>query len=278
MSKFFNRTRISSSIPQKLLQEGKFHLIPIYYLMLTSELANEAIKHSGSYRFADHIYENKPKGRFGIGYILDAALLMLPSSRSFRMRYVYGKEEMHRVISERSANSNDKTIDILAVPSGLGRELFEVAYEVVAMNIPAKKRLRLWGLDLDAEVVARTNIRAEQEYVQINFAQGDALDDSSYPHKYDMILSTGFTDFLDDAETEHFYGLLRGKLKPGGAMVTSGMLPHRLSAYLMENLAELTASYRTEANLRNLAERAGYVSIKTYKDPGGLQTMLIAKQ
>ena len=245
--------------------------------MHTSELAREAIKHSGSYRFADHIYENKPKGKFVVGYILDAVLLILPSSRSFRMRYIYGKEEMHRVINERSDNLNDETIDILAVPSGLGRELFEVAHEVTHINNPAQKPLRLWGLDLDEEVVAHTNARAKRESVQISFLHGDALDDASYPLKYDMILSTGFTDFLDDADTELFYRLLRGKLKPGGVLVTSGMLPHRLSAYLMENLAELTASYRSQESLRSLAKHAGYESIKSYKDPTGLQTMLIAQ-
>ena len=54
-----NRTRTSESIPRKLLREGKLHLLPIYALMRTSDLAREGIENSGSYRFADHVYRNE---------------------------------------------------------------------------------------------------------------------------------------------------------------------------------------------------------------------------
>jgi len=51
-----------------------------------------AIEHSGSYKFADHVYRNEPSGRFGIGRALDAVLLRMrggncwSSSRSGWMR------------------------------------------------------------------------------------------------------------------------------------------------------------------------------------------------
>ena len=53
MSALHNRTRTSASIPRKLLREGKLHLLPVYALMRTSDLAREGIENSGSYRFAD---------------------------------------------------------------------------------------------------------------------------------------------------------------------------------------------------------------------------------
>ncbi|HEX4682464.1 MAG TPA: hypothetical protein VH277_07150, partial [Gemmatimonadaceae bacterium] len=86
-----NYTRQSRSIPRRLLAEGKPHLIPLYGLMLTSDLGREGILHSGSFRFADHVYRARPSGRFGVGYVLDALLLRLPAARSMRSRYVHAR-------------------------------------------------------------------------------------------------------------------------------------------------------------------------------------------
>lgn len=277
MPQFHNRTRISHSIPRRLFREGKFYLIPIYYIMLTSDLAHEAIKNSGSYTFADHIYRDQPSGRFLFGTVLDAILLKLPSSRSMRMRYVYGKSEMHAVISRMHLKDDSSTLDILAVPSGLGRELFEVAEELIQIEHPQLRRIRFFGLDLDSDLVAEMNKRGEAFLIPIEFFSGDALNASDYPASYDMIFSTGLTEFLDDDKVEQFYRVVLSKLKAGGVFVTSGMLPHPISAYLMSNIAELHAWYRDENDLRVLAGAAGFSSVNTYKDPVGLQTMMIAR-
>lgn len=277
MPKFHNRTRTSCSIPRKLFREGKFYLIPLYYIMQTSDLAREAIEHSGSYRFADHVYRNKPSGRFLFGTVLDAILLKLPSSRSMRMRYVYGKKEIHTTISYAKLKDDASTLDILAVPSGLGRELFEVAEELIRMQHPRLSQVRFYGLDLDQDLVAKMNERSASFTTPITFFSGDALESSNYHRTYDMIFSTGLTEFLDNEHVEQFYRIVLSKLKPGGVFVTSGMLPHPLSAYLMRNIAELHASYRGENDLRHLAGVAGFSSVETYKDPVGLQTMMIAR-
>ncbi len=245
--------------------------------MLTSDLAHEAIKHSGSYRFADHIYKNQPSGRFILGTLLDAILLKLPSSRSMRMRYIYGKKEMHALIDHMHIKDESNTLDILAVPSGLGRELFEVADELIKMKHPRSKQVRFFGLDLDNELVAEMNKRSQAFSIPITFISGDALDVADYPATYDMIFSTGLTEFLDDNNVEKFYRVVLSKLNPGGVFVTSGMLPHRVSSYLMSHIAELHAWYRDENDLRSLANAAGFSTINTYRDPIGLQTMLVAR-
>ena len=69
-----NRTRRSESIPKRLVAEGKYHLLPVYALLTTSDLAREGIRNSGSFRFADHIYRNEPSGRYGFGRVLDRVL------------------------------------------------------------------------------------------------------------------------------------------------------------------------------------------------------------
>jgi len=269
VSTFHNRTRRTASIPRRLVREGKLHLLPVYYLGLTTALGREAIENSGSYDFADHIYGNRPAGRFLVGYLLDALFLNLKSARSFRSRYLYARSEIQRLIVERA-----DPIDVLAVPCGLARELFDVSTWLA--NDRPKQQVRLIGMDLDPELVSRLAGTSRRLGMGIEFVCGDALSADAYPAQpFDGIVSLGFTEFLDDTLVAAFYRLAHGKLKPGGRLVTSGMRPHKLSDYLLRNVADLQTCYRSAETLRGLARQAGFEQLSTYEDRTGLQTMLI---
>lgn len=269
MSTFHNRTRRTASIPRRLVREGKLHLLPVYYLGLTTELGKEAIENSGSYDFADHIYGNRPAGRFPVGYLLDALFLNLKSARAFRSRYLYARGEIQRLIGERA-----DPVDVLAVPCGLARELFDVSVSLAGER--RNQQVRLYGMDLDQGLVNRLAATSRRLGSGIEFVCGDALSADAYPSRpFDGIVSLGFTEFLDDTLAAAFYRLAHGKLKPGGRLITSGMRPHRLSDYLLRNVADLQTSYRSAETLRGLARQAGFEQISTYEDRTGLQTMLI---
>jgi len=269
VSTFHNRTRRTASIPRRLVREGKLHLLPVYYLGLTTELGKEAIENSGSYDFADHIYGNRPAGRFLIGYLLDALFLNLKSARSFRSRYLYARGEIQRLIGERA-----DPVDVLAVPCGLARELFDAS--VWLADEGRNRQVRLCGMDLDQGLVNRLAATSRRLGSGIEFVCGDALSADAYPTRpFDGIVSLGLTEFLDDTLAAAFYGLVLGKLKPGGRLITSGMRPHKLSDYLLRNVADLQTSYRSPETLRGLARQAGFEQISTYEDRTGLQTMLI---
>src|SRR3954449_2615893 len=91
-----NFTRRSDDFIAKFAREGRYHLIPLYWLLRLSDLAREGIEHSGSYRFADHIYRDEPSGAGWFGRWLDRRLLNLSASRAMRGRYLRAREEMHR--------------------------------------------------------------------------------------------------------------------------------------------------------------------------------------
>jgi len=269
VSTFHNRTRRTVSIPRRLVREGKLHLLPVYYLGLTTELGKEAIENSGSYDFADHIYGNRPAGRFLVGYLLDALFLNLKSARALRSRYQYARDEIQRLIVERSG-----PIDVLAVPCGLARELFEVSAWLGEEH--RDRPVRLCGMDLDQELVNRLAATSRRLGSVMEFVCGDALSPNGYPAQpFDGIVSLGFTEFLDDTLAVAFYRLAYDKLKPGGRLITSGMRAHRLSDYLLRNVADLQTSYRSAETLRGLARQAGFEQLSSYEDRTGLQTMLI---
>ena len=274
MTTFHNRTRRAASIPRKLIREGKWYLLPLYGLLRTSELAREGIEHSGSYRFADHIYARKPKGRFGIGLALDAVLLRMKSARALRARYVYAKQEIWAVLDAHDPETGP--LDLLAVPSGLAREFFEIADEMQRHAPGLLESVRFHGLDLDTDLVATLRARARDVPAAMVFRTGDALSPEAYPQRYDVILSTGLNEFLSDEDLVRFYRIVRSRLTPGGRFITSNLDRHPLSDYLLRNLGELHTHYRSEARLRQLAAEAGFDRIWTYPNADRLQTMLIA--
>src|SRR3954470_18935634 len=114
-----NRTRRSEYIPRRLVAEGKYHLLPVYALLTTSDLAREGIRNSGSFRFADHIYRNEPSGRFGVGRMLDRVLLKLRGARSMRSRFLHSRLEILRAIEEADYSRN---VTVVSIPCGIARD------------------------------------------------------------------------------------------------------------------------------------------------------------
>lgn len=284
MTTLHNRTRTTSSIPRKLLREGKLHLLPVYALMRTSDLAREGIENSGSFRFADHVYRNEASGRFGIGRALDALLLRMRGARSMRNRFYHVQREMlaaARAIEARRADGQlddtQLTLRILSVPCGIARDLVTVG-ERLATDFPeVRARTTFFGLDLDPEPLAlsRELAGADDSFV---FSRGDALDPAAYPSDLDVIASTGLGEFLDDKLLVQLYTNCHERLRTGGVFVTSGMQPDRVADYLMRQLAELHTHYRRPDELIRWLYTAGFHEVSTRRDAVGLQTLVVARK
>ena len=271
-----NRTRRSRSIPLSLLRRGRVLDLPLYAVLRLSDLAREGLDHSGSHRFADHIYRNVPSGRFVVGRWLDALLLSLPATRSFRQRYLAARDEIVAFVTER-AGAAGCSIDVLSVPCGIPRELADAAQALRQANVPLNA-VRFHGLDLDTDVLREAAAFAARRGLHpFTTHRGDALDRTSYPARADLITSTGLAEFLSDEELARLYAIGFDVLTPGGLLVTSGMRRRRFSDYLLQ-LAEIPTQYRTAADLDRLARRVPFSSVTTYTDANGIQTMLKARK
>ncbi len=271
-----NYTRESPSIPRRLLREGKPHLLPVYGLMLTSYLGREGILHSGSFRFADHIYRSRPRGRFGVGYLLDAVLLRLPAARSMRSRYLHSRDEIVAEVRRRAADGATQ-VHVVSVPCGIAREMVEAA-EILAREAPAAAPLvRYHGIDLDREPLELSRQLAGDR-ATFSFTQGDAFDSAVYPLNTDVVVSTGLVDFLSDDEAARFFRACHRALRPGGLLVTSAQQPQKLADYLMRELAELRPQYRGPDGIADVVASAGFGEIAVRKDSVGLQSLVTARK
>ena len=283
MTRLHNRTRTSESIPRKLLRQGKLHLLPIYALMRTSDLAREGIENSASYRFADHVYRNQPSGRFGIGRALDAVLLRMRAARSMRNRFHHTQHEIlaaARALASRSAGDSialTAPFRVLSIPSGIARDLV-LAAQAVERELPeVYARSTFFGVDLDPAPVGLSRDLAGRDD-HYCFTRGDALDANSFPSELDVIVSTGLGEFLSNDLLVQFYRNCHDRLRPGGTFVTSSMQPDHIADYLMRQLAELHTHYRRGDEIIRWLHVAGFHEVSARQDDVGLQTLVVARR
>jgi SAM-dependent methyltransferase len=281
---FANRTRVSRSIPRRLVAEGKFHLLPIYALLRTSDLAREGIENSGSFRFADHIYRGEPSGRYGVGLLLDTILLRLRGARSMRSRFLHSQRELLSMLLRPEMNHSatvleaervDRPVTVVSVPCGISRDLFQVAEILHEYRPDEYERVRFIGVDLDPKALELSR-ELTRNHANFSFVQADALLASTLPPDVDAIVSLGFGEFLDDQALLQFYRQCHRSLRAGGRLITSAMRRDRISDYLARELAELHTHYRTASEVTDLLRWAGFQYVRADRDEIGLQTLVVA--
>jgi len=274
--RYYNRTRQSVSLPLAMLRRGRVLALPLYAALRRSDLAREGFDHSGSYRFADHIYRGEPSGRGGFGRWLDARLLALPAVRSFRSRFHASRDQLTSFLHERVRTPGP--LDVLSAPCGIPRELADGYRAFLASGGTARPDLRFHGLDLDAGALEEARrFAAEQGMASFATHHGDVFDEASYPGQVDFITCTGLAEFLDDERLASLYEMFFNRLRPGGVLITSGMRGRPVSDYLLR-LAEMTIHNRTAPDLERLARRLPFAQIATRVDASGLQAILVARR
>lgn len=271
--KLANRTRVSESIPRRLVREGKLHLLPVYALLRTSDLAREGIENSGSFRFADHIYRGEPSGRYGVGVLLDSVLLRLRGARSMRSRFFHSQREVMSALTKQNGVVREHTV--VSVPSGISRDLYQVAESLLSDEPAIYERTRFVGIDLDPTPLELSR-DLTRDHPNFTFVEADALNGAALPRDVDVIVSLGFGEFLPSETLRGFYASCHAALRPGGVFVTSAMSRDRISDYLARELAELHTHYRSADDIRALLKSAGFEWVRTRKDKVGLQTLAVA--
>lgn len=263
-----NFTRRTIDLAGKLRREGRWHLLALYHFLRLSDFAREGIERSGSYRFADHLYQNKASGRGWFGRWLDRRMLDLPSAQAMRRRYLRAKDEITRALHLKNGD-----LHLLAIPCGIPRDLSEV---VIAFPEGAK-RIHYSAIDLDPEVLSAARQHLENlELGSSEFIEGNALVATSYPHRrFDLIISTGLGEFLDDADLDRFYWNVFDALEDGGTFFTSATAFERRSDFLMKAF-EMEAHYRDQAQIEAILRTLPWKRIELERDESGLQTFVRA--
>jgi SAM-dependent methyltransferase len=211
-----------------------------------------------------------------VGYLLDAALLSFPAARSMRSRYLHSRDQIVAEVLRRAATEQSE-LRVISVPCGISRELVEAANRLAVESPTLAGRVRYYGIDLDREPldlsVALAGGRAD-----FTLIQGDAFIGTVYPSGADVIVSTGFVDFLNDLQATRFYENCRHALRPGGLLVTSAQQPQRVADYLMRELAELQPHYRSAEQITAVVQGAGFGDVAALSDKVGYHSLVTARK
>jgi len=272
-----NFTRRSKSFVKKFAHEGRFHLIPVYWLLRLSDFAREGMERSGSYRFADHMYQGIPSGRGFLGRWIDSILLNLPSTRSMRQRCFASRDAMTEAFAAHRATHDP--FRILTIPCGLPRDARDFVAQIATKEPIAAAGIEYIGIDLDPEVIdAARGFLAGSAFRNPEVRLGNALDASCYPATPPhFVASTGLGEFLQDEELERFYQNVFDALAPGGTFFTSAAASGRRTKALLQAF-ELDAHYRTSADIERILARQAWESVEITRDAVGLQTFVRARK
>lgn len=269
-----NFTRTSPNLIARYVKTGRWHLIPLYWLLRQSDLAREGIERSGSYQFADHLYCNVPSGRGFLGRWLDKRFLHLPSARGMRARYTEAVKTLQQTFAIHRATHPGHAFHVLTVPCGIPRDVGDF----VSTLAPEDRALiRYTACDIDAEVIcaAREHLLRVRE-LRPHFVCANALDPDALPAGgFHFISSTGLGEFLDDADLARLYENAYRWLAPGGTFYTSATAWERRSVWLLKTF-ELLAHYRARVSFEALLCRCPWASMELWHDATRLQTFVRA--
>jgi SAM-dependent methyltransferase len=272
VSRLHNRTRETSDFQYRFRKSFRFDLLALYRLLQTSDLAREGMLHSGSFRFADHIYRNQASGRTFLGCWLDRLLLDFPSTRAMRSRFIKAR---NAIFDTALASYRSERIEVLTVPCGIPRDYAEAIENLHRTHPNIAGQMWYTGLDLDPAAIEEGRILLGSQ-ANVAFVQGDALDAQCFPiNRFHCICSTGLGEFLTDEDLLTLYSNIYQSLARGGLFYTSALRAGRFAVLLMEKF-ELRATYRTQDQVRMLMGKLPWSELRFIEDRSGLQTYVYA--
>jgi hypothetical protein len=272
-----NLTRRTVDLPARFRREGRRALIPLYHLLRLSDFAREGIDHSGSYRFADHLYRNQASGTGWFGRWLDRRLLNLAASQAMRARYLMARDTLDRVFRDHLAAGKPTPFRILTVPCGIPRDVAEFVGRLAATSPHRLRHVEYHGIDLDPAVIEVAKaFLAGSAITKFHMIKGNALCADSYSRgPYHFIASTGLGEFLTNEELALLYKNLFDALAPGGSFFTSATACEGKSDTLLRTF-ELHSHYRTRTELEAQLVRQPWASVGFELHSTGLQTFVHA--
>lgn len=234
----------------------------------------------------DYVYRNEPKGRFGLGRLIDRTYLSSPGWAGIRQRKVHLEQLIAAAIGRlRSADSPVRIVDIAA---GHGRYVLDAIRAVAADG----------GAEPDAIVLrdySAPNVEAGRALIAqrgldrfARFEQGDAFDEASLaalePKPTLAIVSGLYELFGDNERIERSLRGLSRAVPVGGYLVYTGQPWHPQLEFIARALnnhrgeATWVMRRRSQAEMDELVARAGFRKVEQRIDAMGIFTVSLAQR
>ncbi len=139
----------------------------------------------------DYVYKNEPNGKFFIGKIIDKFYLNSIGWRGIRNRKVLIENMLESVVKEQLESK--ERLDYLDMACGGGE------YDVTTIKKFGKERFCATLRDYKNENIQKAEQNAlRHEIDNITYEQANAFDEKNYNQKWDLIVSSGFWEIIED--------------------------------------------------------------------------------
>lgn len=227
----------------------------------------------GDHVAIEMIYKNQPV-KNGAAGMIEKSLLEAPAPEAVRNR----KDLLLRIIKEELERKEN--VSILNLACGPAREIAELANDeryagrFKAVNIDADERALGYAKGLlngpssggisfvldNAFEIARRKSNAERYGRQ------------------DIVICSGLFDYLNDKWAVRLLGALHGLLKEGGLMVIGNFGLENPSRVPMEWFMDWYLIHRSEAEMKELFDRAGIKDVQVIKEPLGINLFGVVRR
>jgi len=167
----------------------------------------------------DYVYKNQASGKFFVGKLIDRLYLNAVGWKRIRLRKVLLTESLMKVVSEQL--NRKARIRYLDLACGGGEYDIEVLKHFPAPRVEAELR------DYKPENIAQALNNAERSHQNhLRFKQADAFDDDNYREKWDVIVSSGFWEIIDDDRLVKLCLLNAARCLDPGSVLVFTIQPH----------------------------------------------------
>ncbi len=230
----------------------------------------------------DYVYRDTASGRLGLGSIIDRTYLDAIGWRGIRRRKVHLEELLRK--AAQTVSDAGLPVRIADVAAGHGRYVLDA---VAALGVrPEAVRLRDFS-PLNVEK-GRALIAERGAQAIATFEKGDAFDPASVgtiePAPTVAIVSGLYELFPDNDMVSRSLAAIAAKVPEGGLLVYTGQPWHPQLEMIARCLTSHRAGQawvmrrRTQAEMDQLVERAGFEKLEQRIDPWGIFTVSMARR
>jgi len=230
----------------------------------------------------DYVYCNQARGKLGIGQLADRAYLDAIGWRGIRQRKIHLEELLRMALATVAASGHP--VRVADVGAGHGRYVLDA---IAASPVrPEAVRLRDFSplnVEKGRALIAQRNL---QDIA--TFEQGDAFDPASVatidPAPTVAIVSGLYELFPDNEMVSRSLSAIAAKVPTGGLLAYTGQPWHPQLEMIARCLTSHRAGQawvmrrRTQAEMDQLVERAGFEKIEQRIDPWGIFTVSLARR
>jgi len=228
----------------------------------------------------DYVYENRARGRWGIGILLDRAHLNAIGWRGIRQRKIHLQTMLCEAIGQ--LRTGGRPLHLVDVAAGPGRYLLEVLREVGSDSLTAT--LRDWdatGLEHGRALATQLGVSA------VRYERGDAFDPQDLaritPKPHIVIVSGLYELFPENALIRRSLGGIYKILEPSGWLIYTNQPTHPQLELIARCLPNREGKpwlmrLRPQEEMDGLVREAGFCPYKTLRDRWGLFTVSAAKK